>query len=123
MENYGSQNWKIYINDGIVYVDFLAEYVIFEIIEEGIKARLEITKDKSYPMLSDIRKVKSLSREARQRISQKDSGSGTSAAAILTSSKIHEVICNFFYAIYKAPAPSKMFTNREKAIEWLQQFK
>ncbi len=112
-----------YIEDDIIYVTFLCEHYTEEMINSAIKQRIAITKDKSYPMFADIRKIKSFTREARQRLAQKDSGYGTKAAAILIDSKIQEVLYNFFNTIYKAPSPAKMFTNREKAIEWLQQFK
>ena len=122
MEKFESDNWKMWIEGDIAYVIYLAEHITYDIVEEGIKRRLEMTKDKSYLMFSDIRKIKSMTREGRQRMAQKDAGYGTIAAAILSNSKVQEVIFNFFNAIYKSPAPAKMFTDEKKAIAWLQQF-
>jgi len=119
MENY----IDAFIEDGIVYVTFTYEHYTEQMIDSAIKQRLTITIDKEYPMFADIRKIKGGTREARQRLAQKDAAIGTKAVAIYANSKVQEVMYNFFNAIYKAPSPAKMFTNKEKAIKWLQQFK
>jgi hypothetical protein len=113
----------MWIEDDILYITYTFEDYTEQMVDAGIKQRYELTKDKSYPMYADIRKVKSFTRDARQRMAQKDAGAGTKAVAIMTNSRVQEVIYNFFNTIYKAPAPAKMFSNKEKAIEWLQQFK
>ncbi len=117
------KTFDAFFEDDIIHVTFISEHYTEEMIDEAIKQRLEMTKDRIYPMFADISRVKSFTREARQRLAQKDAGLGTKAVAILTNSKAQEVLYNFFNTIYKAPAPAKMFTNKEKALEWLQQFK
>lgn len=123
MEENLENSFDIWIEDGIVFIISNCENYAEKMVETSIKQRLALTKDKSYPMLGDVRKVKNFTREARQRLAQKDAAFGTTAVAILINSKVQEVLYNFFNAVYKAPAPAKMFTNKEKAIEWLQQFK
>ena len=115
--------YDIWIEDGIVHIIYLYEQFTEEMVDSLIKQRLELTKDKSYPMFSDIRKTKSFTREARQRFAQKDAGYGTMVVAILINSKIQEIIYNFFSTVYKAPSPAKMFTDKEKSLKWLKQFK
>jgi len=111
------------IEDGIVHAVFYKEFVDYDYVDAGVKARLELTGEKSYPMFSDFRKVKSSTREARERMAAKDAGIGVSAVAILVNSKIQRVIYNFFNSIYKSPAPARLFTDREKALKWLEQYK
>ena len=120
MEKFENEDWKMWIEDEIVYVRFLKEHYTEEMVDEGIKGRLNITKGKEYLMFSDISKIKSSTREARQRMSGKDGGIGIIAVAIFSKSKVQEVIYNFFNVIYKASAPAKMFTDKNKAIEWLK---
>jgi hypothetical protein len=115
--------FDIKVEDGIVNVILLCEHLDEQIIEMGIKRRLALTKDKSYPMFSDIRKIKSITRGGRQRLAQKDAGYGTKVVAFLINSKVQEVLFAFFNILHKAPAPSKTFTNKEKALEWLKQYK
>ena len=123
MDEYKDDRFHIKIEDGIAYVIWLQDHYEYEDVDFGIKKRREITEDKEYVMLSDIRGVKSGSREARQRLSQKDAGEGMKAVAVVVSSRIHRVLYNFFSTIYKDPAPTKLFTDKEAAIKWLQQYK
>ncbi len=116
-------NEDIVIEEGIVHIGLNYEHYTIPMIESGIKQRLALTKDKSYPMFSDLRKIKSITRGARQRLTQDDAAYGTKAVAFLINCKVQEILYNFFIIMHKPPAPSKMFTNKEKALEWLQQFK
>jgi len=36
---------------------------------------------------------------------------------------LNKIIVNFFLSISKPNVPTKLFTNKEDAIKWLQQFK
>ena len=123
MEEFTNSRFGIKIENGIVHVVFNKEHVDYSLVNEGIIKRLELTKEKSYPMFSDIRMVKSSTREARERMGAKDAGVGINAVAILISSKIQKITYNFFNSIYKAPAPTKLFTDKDKALKWLEQFK
>ena len=123
MEETRTNYSDIWIEDGIVYTVLNYENFTEEMVESGIKQRLAITKDNWYPIFADVRKIKNFSREARQRLAQKDAAYGSAAVAIVTNSKVQEVLYNFFNVIYKAPAPTKMFTDPDKAIEWLKQYK
>ncbi len=120
---YNSDRFSILLKNGIVYFTFLDEKVDFSLVNDGIIKRLELTKGRTYPLFSDFRAVRRGSREARERMAAKDGGIGVSAVAVLVNSKVHRVIYNFFHSIYKAPAPAKLFTDKEKALAWLEQFK
>jgi len=120
---YTDERFSIQIKDGVVHVVFLKDYIDYDFVNDLINTRIQITGDKTYPMFSDFRKVKSGPREARERMAAKDGGYGVSAVAILINSKIHKIIYNFFHSIYKAPAPAKLFTDKDKALKWLEQFK
>lgn len=123
MQKFTTDCLNVYIQDGIMFVEFLKEHVDFEDVDLGIKKRIEMAEGKSFAMLSDITRGKSITREARQRMGEKDAGAGVKAVAIIVGSKIHEVLFNFFHSVYKSPAPAKLFTNKEKALKWLEQYK
>ncbi len=123
METPGEKYFEIKIEDSILYATLLTGNVTEEMIDLATKERLALTQDQSYPFLFDARKLKYVSRAGKQRMIQKDSFHGVLSAAFLIDSKVQEVIFNFFKAFYKTPVPIKMFTNKEKAIEWLQQYK
>jgi hypothetical protein len=115
--------YKMWIEDGILYCLYLAEHWDAAMVDAGIKDRLALADGKVFPMFSDIRKLKSITREGRQSMAKKDAGKGISVVAILQNSKVQRVIYNFFNAIYKAPAPAKMFNNKEDALKWLEKYK
>ncbi len=110
---------EVKIENGIVHIIYTHEHYTEQMIDAAIKQTKEVTKGESYVMFVDIRKVKSSTRGARKRLAQKDAKDGTIAAAILINSDIQRVIYNFFNTVFTAPAPTKLFTDKEKAMEWL----
>ncbi|MDD3875944.1 MAG: STAS/SEC14 domain-containing protein [Bacteroidales bacterium] len=123
MDKYADDKFSFELIDGILHVLAITEFVDFKTIDDAINKRNEYLKDKKYPMFSDIRKVKSITREARERLAAEDAGTGVNAVAILVSTKAQRIIYSFFNSIYGAPAPAKIFSNKEKALAWLQQYK
>lgn len=123
MTEYIDHRFSMKIEDGILYAVFNEEHVDYSLVNDGVTIKKELMKEKSYPMFSDFRKVKSGTRQARERMAAKDAGKGVKAVAVLINSKVHRTIYNFFHSIYKAPAPAKLFTDRDKAIKWLEQYK
>lgn len=121
--HYVDDRFSIQLKDGIVYFTFNKEYIDFVLVDDAVNKRIELTGGKPYPIFSDFRLVKNGSREARERMAAKDAGIGVTAVAVLINSKVHKTIYNFFHSIYKAPAPAKLFTDKEKALKWLEQFK
>ena len=120
MKSYTNKHIQVYIKDGIMRVDYETDIITREMIEDMIINRLRLFSDKDYLMLSDIRKTKHFTREARERLSKEDGGKYVKAVGILVNSKMQEVIYNFFATINKAPAPARLFTSEVKAIEWLR---
>jgi len=123
MKEYKDDNFIIKLEDGITHIICLTSELDFEAIDTGIKNRILITGNEHCVILGDIRKLKKISREARQRLSATDGGEGVAAVAFVLNSKLHKIMFNFFHSIYKAPAPTKLFNDKEKAINWLEQFK
>ncbi len=122
MTEYKDDRLHFYWKDDILMCDWTVETADFEYVDFGIKKRLEITKDKTCVMISDITKLKSVSREARQRMSQKDAADGVIAVGIIINSKVQVVIYNFFNAIYKQPTKAKLFSKKEDAIKWIKKY-
>ena len=117
-----SENIKFWVEDNIMHVEFLAETISYQDVDEAVKKRLEFSKGNEYLMFGDLRKTKKITREARERFSGKDAGKGIKAVAILINSKTQAVIYNFFSKIYKPPAPAKIFYDKKKALMWLRKF-
>jgi hypothetical protein len=123
MINYKDENFLIELKDGIIHVEWLKETYDYDSIDYIIKKRIEMVKGESYPIFTDLRKLKSGSRQARERLAGPDAGIGVTAVAVLVSTRVQRTLYNFFNAIYKAPVQAKIFTSKEKALEWLEKFK
>jgi hypothetical protein len=123
VQQFENENFKIWIEDGISRIDFFAEKLDYDIVDEAIKQRVILVGSNTFPMLGDITKVKHISREARDRLADDDANQKISAAATLINSKTQQVLFNFFMAIQNPSTPSKAFSDEKKAKEWLKKFK
>jgi len=118
MEEFRDERLAFYWHEGILMCDWFIEEADFELTDFGVKIRKEMSGNKKVVMLSDIRKLKYVSRDGRQRMAAKDAGEGVIAVAIVMNSKIQATLYNFFSFIYKSPSPAKLFTDKEEAIKW-----
>lgn len=114
---------KIWIKDGILYYKIFPNSEITskharEIIEESMK----LSEGKNIPVFGDISEVKSISLEAREYISGEEATKIASSLAILASSPISKIIGNFLISLNKPSYPVKLFTSKEKALEWLKTY-
>jgi hypothetical protein len=121
-EDFTEERFSITFENNILYFTIHKELVDYSLVNDAINKRHELTKGEKVLILSDFQKVKQGTREARERLAAPDAGEGVIAVAVLIKSKVQKVMYNFFQSIYKAPNPSKLFTDRQKALEWLSKF-
>jgi hypothetical protein len=120
-------------------------YVSFEIVDGiviayykgGVKINLEVAKEvvlfrhtyfegKDFPVLVCDAGMASVDKEARDYLSTPEAVKYMNAGALLVSSTFFATIANFFLKVNfmtKLLMPTKMFTNREEAIEWLKGYR
>ncbi len=73
------------------------------------------------PMLGDFTKMKSQTKECRDYFAKDPNHLQTySAIAIMVSSPISRMLANFFMGLNKPAKPTRLFDERDKAIEWLE---
>ncbi len=82
----------------------------------------KLSEGKIYPMLVNLKEIKSISKEARDHFSMQNRPPGVSAIGLLIKSPASTLIGNFFLGLNKSIVPVKLFTNEEKAVLWLKQF-
>ena len=105
-------------DDGIShYVYHSGVKITLEDAKEIGAKHLEAASGIRYPILVDMKNILGLDNDARKYFSANDF---YLAVAMLIESPVSRVIANFFIGISKPPAPIKMFTSKEKAIEWLK---
>lgn len=93
-----------------------------EVAKSIVKERLTFVNGISYPCLFDLTKVKEATKEARDYMADKGNDL-VLASAILVNSPLLKMGANFFIMVNKPKSPTRMFTSKESAIEWLGQFK
>jgi hypothetical protein len=98
-----------------------ALHMTLEIAKSCVGARLFFAAGKSYPLLVDMQGIKSVTTEARKYMASVGA-MGVTAGALITGSQISRAIGNIFLAIDKPAVPTKLFTDEQKAREWLQQY-
>ena len=77
---------------------------------------------KKKPYFIDISQIRSITLEARKYFGNEGSTDRASVVAIYSGSPVGRVIGNFFLKINKPPIPMKIFSSKDKAIEWMKDF-
>ena len=73
-------------------------------------------------ILVNLQNLKSMTREARLHMSNNNINKTRHAIALLTNTLASHIIVNLCLTVYKPLTPTKMFTNKKNAFDWLQQF-
>lgn len=76
----------------------------------------------NYVVLFEIAEFAFVSKEAREYGGENKLGELRKAMAIVVKSMAHRLLANFFINVNKPPTPTKVFNDKEKALEWLNKF-
>ena len=109
----------------IVWGDLFGDQKTEEHAKENVDAqeriRDSLNKEKTR-VLIDMTTVTEITKEARDYFANERTGSIQRAAALLIGSPVSRVIGNFFMGLNKPSYPTRLFTDPQKAIKWLQTF-
>lgn len=112
--------WK---EDGILFSRFQEGMEVdVERMKEAVKLREEISSGANQYWLYDITRVKFITKEARD-YADKYGQNYLHAVAVLVNSHITKFIFNTYIKLKKPIMPFIVFTNKEKALEWLLEVK
>lgn len=89
---------------------------------ENTVAVKTVSKGQIYPIIVDLKQIKSISKEARDHFAMGNREPGVSAIAMVIKSPLSVVIANFFLGLNKPSVPTRMFSTCEAAIQWAAQF-
>ena len=73
-------------------------------------------------VLIDMTSITEISKEARDYFANERTASIQRATALLIGSPVSRVIGNFFMGLNKPVSPTRLFTDPQKAIQWLHTF-
>lgn len=104
--------------DGILHLKWEQSVQIEEVDARAAMAAVnELCGDESHPMLVDMATTASVSRAARAVFSIP---CAASRIALLGTSPVDRVMANFFLGVHIPPCPTRFFTSRADATEWLK---
>lgn len=113
---------KMWREEGIVFVKFIDKLdMTLEKAQEGVRTRLKLSGGISYPVLIDMRGIKSVTREAREYLA--DEGAKLiKAGALIVGSPLNRTLGNIFLWVNKPKVPTRLFTDEKEALKWLEQY-
>ncbi len=92
-------------------------------IKEATEAIGKVGEGKRYPLLIIAGKDSTMDTEAMAFLAKKDSTPYTLAVAGLIVSISQKLLGNFYLNFNKPQKPTKIFTKKEEAVIWLEQFR
>jgi hypothetical protein len=105
--------------DGVLHLLWNPGTVLMVDDVRAAMARInEVADGAEYPMLIDITNTQAVTRQAKSAFSVK---CAASRIALLGSSPVNRVIANFAMARRTLPCPTRFFTSRNEAMNWLLQ--
>ncbi len=114
---------QLEIKNGVMYARYKPGIVVtLEMAKAMVRSRVEFAENISYPAVVFIDGLKSISKEARDYLAE-DGTTGLIAGALVMKSVYNTFIGNFFLKLTNPPFPSKIFTDVNAALEWLEQYK
>jgi hypothetical protein len=114
---------KYDLEDGIIVGYYTEKTAIdLELAKKGVEMRKTLCVNIARPLLLDIRNVSGASAEAKKYLASNESLNELTAGVLLVQSNFTKNLGNLFFSVFKPEIPKKIFTDREEAIRWLQQF-
>jgi len=114
---------KMWISKGILYFVYKEVYEINRsMAREIVSQRLQLQNENSYPIFCDLRAVTLAQKQARDYLAI-EGAYMTTALALLVKDEHAEVITQMYIKINNPAYPTRVFTNKEKALSFLQDYK
>lgn len=107
-------------SDQIVHIECTPNTVMT--LEEGLESTRivrEMVQDRPLPMLCDLTNVVRMTQECRQHFAGFEHAKVFTKCALLVENPIAKILGNFFLGANKPLRPTRLFTNKEKALQWL----
>ncbi|HSH67182.1 MAG TPA: hypothetical protein VLB84_15650 [Bacteroidia bacterium] len=115
---------RIWISNGILVMEYKPRLVMnIEIAKQIASDRLKVSNGVSRPILLDARNFVSMDRATMKFYKTKDVVQYVTSAAFLTGNALGSLAGNIFLTLEKPLVPTKLFTDEQKAIAWLEKYK
>jgi hypothetical protein len=113
---------SFWIEGGVVYFVYKANSVVnLEAAMQIVADRIKFQREINYPVYCDIRGMKSADKDARNYLA-KEGSSYTKGVAVMVDSPMSKIIGNIYLGLNKPTTPTRLFTDKNEAVEFLKQF-
>jgi hypothetical protein len=120
---FADEHISLKIEDGVAFAEVSVEDITLKVARQIVETRYEITNGETYPVIIDISNIKSVTKEARNYLSQGKAIEKISAAALYTNSIIARIVANFFLGFNRPDIPIRIFTNKTEALKWAKHYR
>lgn len=117
---------EIYLENGIVFGIYKGDlFLDLDAAKQVVLDRKTVSSYEAKPMLVDATSIKGVSKEARDYFGSEEGSELLRASAIYTNSKLSAFLANFLIKVnlHKTSVPVRLFTDKEKAIKWLENYR
>lgn len=115
-------HYRIKTDKNILFVTYKGR-ITLAMAKEVVETRFKFTDFKSLPVLVEGISVSAIDKDARDYLSTDEGIKGIKAGAIYVNSTFQSFLGNFFLKVSNPKIPTKIFTDKESAIKWLEQYK
>ena len=123
MDGYFENEFAIFwIGEGILFFEYKPDVVIdLAAVQCIVSDRIQMQNERAYPVLCDIRGIADSDKAARDYLAQHGSVF-TKAISIVAHRNISILMISFYLKISKPQVPTKVFTDKSAAVEFLKTF-
>lgn len=115
---------EIWFESGIVHIVYKAGCVLnITNIKPIVQDRIKVSNGKVSPILIDLRNLVTSDNATRAYLATPEAEKYLNSGAMLITNEIQKLLMNLYLKIDVPKLPAKVFTNKEKALEWLERFK
>lgn len=117
------QHSEMWLDNGIIYIVYKPNLSItLDIAKNMVRQRLELAQGQPYPIFADVRLLESIDPVSRTYLASNAASHLVQATAIFLDTPIISWLANVFVAIDRPACPSRHFSDRDKALSWLQTY-
>jgi Na+/H+ antiporter NhaA len=114
---------QMWFEDGLICVVFKSNLIInLDIARNMVAERLKINNQIARPMLVDVSGIVSIDMPSRKFFASEAATQYVKAGAIVVKGLIPQFVTQVFMKIDKPKVPSRIFTNADKAVVWLEKY-
>jgi hypothetical protein len=115
---------EMWIENGIGFQVYKPNLEItIDVARKMVEKRISSFNGISRPVLVDIRNLASVDRESMKYFATREAGELIRAGAIYMNNPITRWFGNIFLTLDQPITPARLFTNKAKALNWLEKYK